>query len=45
MPSCASESIAGVTTIHFARWTFIDDHRRMLFAIVDETAEAGPEQP
>jgi Dyp-type peroxidase family len=26
------ESIAGVTTIHFARWTFIDKRRRMLFA-------------
>jgi len=26
------ESIAGVKTIHFARWIFIDKHRRMLFA-------------
>jgi hypothetical protein len=26
------ESLAGVTTIHFARWTFIDGRRRMLFA-------------
>jgi Dyp-type peroxidase family len=25
------ESIAGVKTIHFARWTFIDGRRRMLF--------------
>lgn len=25
-------SIAGVTTIHFARWIFIDNRRRMLFA-------------
>ncbi len=26
------EDLAGVKTIHFARWTFIDDRRRMLFA-------------
>ena len=25
------EHLAGVKTIHFARWTFIDDRRRMLF--------------
>jgi Dyp-type peroxidase family len=26
------EDLAGVKTIHFARWTFIDNKRRMLFA-------------
>ncbi len=25
-------SLAGVTTIHFARWTFLDDFRRVVFA-------------
>lgn len=25
-------NLAGVKTIHFARWVFLDDHRRMVFA-------------
>jgi hypothetical protein len=34
-------SLAGVTTIHFARWVFLDEHRRMAFlSIYDGSLES-----